>query len=331
MPVELFPVENGVTQFKYTQSVVENAENVLENVENVISNWTTRSNCKIKTTTSGRKSMSYAVQLSCGREVLFFFERAASKVKFNCSVSFINGVYTVQLSNFETNRNNIRGEAKNDGDPNYIQWQRVNSLLKEYCNEVKNYNPSSRKHRRIAYEYNNRIAYECGLYAQEWNMLKQFIDDLVGAPNNESASNAVPVVFDYNIYELKDDLPFGNFKTRFVEEGKEVFAKALPTDKIKVFVYGGSSDYEQAGAAEIIKNIVIDSYASIVNTHEQADYSIGYVVDTSGRDKAIVTITDKDGKRMAHKSKSASENVAENIEIAESIYSSCVAKFLKQL
>lgn len=330
MPVKLFPSENGITQFRLTQPIQDD-ETSLDNAENVINNWSIRPNCKIKPINIGRKSMSYAIQLSCGSEMLFFFERPASVLKFNCCISATKGEYTVQLTNFETNRNNIRGEAKNDGDPNYIHWQRVNSLLKEYCTAVKEYNPSSRKHQRIAYDYNNRIAYECGLYVQEWNSLNQFINDIVNANNALHTKSPEPTAFDFNIYELKNNLPFGDFKNRFVERDNIIHSKDTCENKLKICVFGGTSTYEKAGQSEIIKNLIIDTDFRIVDNAKDADYSIEYVVNTSGRDKAIVSIIDKDGKRLLQKRKSASENISDNREVAESLYFSCISNFFKQL
>lgn len=70
------------------------------------------------------------------------------------------------------------GEAKNDGQPNTIHWQRVNSILrlrKQYC---LSHNTSNRKAKEDVYSYNEAIAEETYLYFDEFNTVKRFEEGL---------------------------------------------------------------------------------------------------------------------------------------------------------
>lgn len=341
MFVKLFPENDGLVQYEYSTETDLSSDDILDNVEEVINKLSATRNYEFDLQNSGRRSLSYKVEIAYGQQPLslypvFVFNRRATKVKFQCNIYVRNGKYKFSLTNFETNRNTIRGNAKNDGDPNIIQWQRVNSLLRERNEEMESRKNAPRKARLIAFDYNLKIAYECSLYAQEYNLLHNLIDKLENVcasdgDSEESVSYSDPIIFDFEINELADSTLFGDFADRFVAEkdGRKnsgINASGLPL----IYVTGGDKNYEQAGRNEIIKNIVVDGLGYITFDASCADYFISYNVDTSGRDKAIVSMKDKDGVLIDTKKKGSGESSSENREVAESLYKSFIAKILKR-
>ena len=58
-------------------------------------------------------------------------ERPASRISFSTSIIYSNNQIIYRFYNFETKRYRIHGNAKDNGKPNIIHWQRVNSLKQE--------------------------------------------------------------------------------------------------------------------------------------------------------------------------------------------------------
>ena len=63
------------------------------------------------------------------------WHRDRSRIRCHVALEFKEGRYRYTVNPYETNRLNIRGEAKCDGTPNEIHWQRVNSLKKRKASQ----------------------------------------------------------------------------------------------------------------------------------------------------------------------------------------------------
>lgn len=344
MPVMLFPEKNGVVKYSYTEETDIEPSEVLGMAEVAMNTLSLNPHFKIEPVSAGNKTLNYKIEISNGSEPwgfdllgspLFRVHRDASVVKLRCLVQVIKGKYSFILGDFETNRNTLRGEAKNDGSPNIIQWNRVNSLIKERNKAVSNAGSDWRKSRLSAYDYNYRIAYECDLYAEEYNGLQLLIDNLTNVCSNnpDGLNNPSKVVaFAYNVNELANTDLFDDFSERFVivDDSKPLSscARSGSSNLPQIYISGGSEEYELAGQGEIQKSIIADQKGFIVTDKDSADYVIDYVVDTSGRDKAIVTITDIKNNQVKSKRKGSSESADENKEVAQSLYRSFVSKIL---
>ncbi len=342
MPVMLFPEKNGVVKYSYTEETDIEPSEVLGMAEVAMNTLSLNPHFKIEPVSAGNKTLNYKIEISNGSEPwgfdllgspLFRVHRDASVVKLRCLVQVIKGKYSFILGDFETNRNTIRGEAKNDGSPNIIQWNRVNSLIRERNKAVSNAGSDWRKSRMSAYDYNYRIAYECDLYAEEYNGLQLLIDNLTNVCSNNPDGLNTPtkvVAFVYNVNELANIDLFDDFSDRFVivDDSLSLFAQSGSSKLPKIFISGGNEEYELAGQGEILKSIIADRKGFIVIDKDSADYVIDYVVDTSGRDKAIVTITDRKNNQVKSKRKGSSESASENIEVAKSLYESFLSKML---
>lgn len=337
MPIKLFPEIDGLVQFDFKVDTDMNSEDILDNVEDIINRLAAQPNYKFSNDGSGRRSLSYKVEISFGREPLalypvWIFNRSATKVKFNCYITVRDGKYKFSLTNFETNRNTIRGEAKNDGDPNIIQWQRVNSLLKERQEEIREDGKNQRKAREIAFDYNLRIAYECMLYTQERNLLQTLIDNLIiaGTEREISPSLAKPSTeyyFNFDMHELADTDLYKDMASRFSTLPSNHYT--LDLQPVKIHVSSGEENHEIAGRNEIIKSIIVDKAGQITSNQAEADYKIHYRVDTSGRDKAIITIYNRNGDLIGTEKHRSSESDSDNRKVAHDFYKHYLSDILK--
>lgn len=336
MPIVLFPENSGIVQYEYSIDTNVSSDDILDYAEETINNLSAKSNYKFEILNSGRRSLSYKVEMIYGSQPLtlypvWVFNRSATKVKFQCNIYARDGKYKFSLTNFETNRNTIHGNAKNDGDPNIIHWQRVNSLLSERKEEIGSSDINSRKARQIAYDYNCQIAFECHLYAQEWNLLQKLIDSLNNVCNNGSDAEELitlsnPVFFNFDVNEMGDADLYGNLVERFTTNDTPYNSHINSSNLPLIYVSSSNESHELAGRNEIIKNIVVDKIGYITFDKSKADFSINYMVDTSGKDKAIVEIYGKNGNLIGLKKKGSSESDSENREVAESLYNSFISK-----
>lgn len=339
MPVALFPQKNDRT-FIYKSFVLDSTVNYIDDIEQLLLNIDSTKGYKVEDIKRGAKSISCKIEIEFGNqpwEITVFgspviaFNRNASKVKFQGMYGEKNGEGYFRLDNFETNRNTLRGAAKNDGDPNIIQWQRVNSLLMERSAECGNL--SNRKDVEKMYNYNSQIATECCLYCMEWNLTNAIINAIEKVISGESVEfeNTLlnPIYFYFDKNEFADSHMYDNIKERFVKKGDYSILN-LKTDAFVappvVYVSSGDHDYEKAGKEALEAQIIIDKLATVSSNKENADVLIDYIVDTEGRDKSIVTIYNKRGEILASGKKGSSESSSENREVAKSLYKSVVAK-----
>lgn len=115
--------------------------------------------------------VKYDVNISSGRmrdnAGFVSWERDVSTVRCHVTVEFKDGRYRYIVNPYETNRMTIRGEAKSDGRPNEIHWQRVNSLTKERAK----YKVGKKKYE----EYTAQINFENECYRAEYNAVQEFV------------------------------------------------------------------------------------------------------------------------------------------------------------
>lgn len=115
--------------------------------------------------------VDYDVNIASGRVKanadFISWERDRSTLRCHVKIEFKDGRYRYTVNPYETNRQTIRGEAKSDGRPNEIHWQRVNSLIKERSQ----YKPGKKKY----IEYTEQIDDEIDCYQAEYNALQNFL------------------------------------------------------------------------------------------------------------------------------------------------------------
>jgi len=108
--------------------------------------------------------------------------RDISTVRSHVKLEFKEGRFRYTVVLYETNRQTIRGEAKSDGQPNKLHWQRVNSLTKER-NEYRN---GSKKYK----EYDAQIILENEWYQKEYEAVQKFLQRLASYPEEVRQTNA---------------------------------------------------------------------------------------------------------------------------------------------
>ena len=88
-----------------------------------------------------------------------------------------------------------------------------------------------------------------------------------------------------------------------------------------VFITSDDHSYEQAGAQELIKQVMIDGFWNVVEDINQAHFVLKYYVNLEGRDKAhIIAMTPKGDSKLELGSTGSSESVSENREVARNLY-----------
>lgn len=342
-PIVLFPEKNGETFI--TESIaIDSTINYIDDIEHLLLHIDSNKMYKVEDIKRAHNSLSCRIEIECGNqpwEITVFgspvisFNRNATKVKMHCMFTEKNGKGYFKFDNFETNRNTLRGEAKNDGDPNIIQWQRVNSLLKERDSECDNL--SNKNNAEKLFYYNSQIATECRLYCMEWNLTNAIIEAIenigTGEPVEFDCTHPNPIYFYFDINELGNPNVFDNIKDRFIKKDCKTIP-SLKSDNLipspLVYVSSGIHDYEKAGKAAIEAQIIINKLARITFDKENADFIIDYTVDTEGRDKAILTIYNINGEIIASKKKGSNESISDNREVAKSLYKSVVVKVLNR-
>ena len=257
---------------------------------------------------------------------LFRVSRDATKVKYKCLISDRDGEIKIFTSDFETDRNTLRGAAKNDGDPNIIQWQRVNSQIRERNEAVEGKSLDKPSVKGTLFDYNTCIAFQCLLYCEEYDMFATVVNTILKSINSEEKPESLPYVsFNCNINELATPGALDNLKERFVWDNVNPEENAsLANGRPKVYVTGGEHEYEIAGQNELRKQIVIGGKAYVTFQPDNADYTISYIVNTEGRDKAHLTVTDANGVVIAKGTKHSDESDSDNREVAASLYKSKV-------
>lgn len=334
-------------------SIVEapfSADTILMAADSYITSLNAPGDCEVKTVTKSNIKNVYSVQLNVGKQLwaielfgspLFVINRDVSHVKFTCVIEARKGKYKYSLIDFETNRRTLSGEAKNDGQPNVIHWQRVNSILKlrrQYCLSHKNPN---RMAKQDIYSYNEAIAEETYLYFDEYNSVKRFEEGLknltftVDDFEDLETKDAVKENKDLALKEVGDGIYSREFLTQtdpnfnfsFIEDHAKIEKKPVTNGSLlgkgnNVFVTSGGENYEQSGAQELKKQIYIDNFWNVVNDVKSAHFVIEYHVDTNGKDKAYIILKSPERGRQSDElfRKGSSESMSENRRVAKDIY-----------
>ena len=334
-------------------SIVEapfSADTILVAADSYITSLNAPGNCEVKTVTKSNIKNVYSVQLNVGKQLwaieyfgspLFVINRDVSHVKFTCVIEARKGKYRYSLIDFETNRRTLPGEAKNDGQPNTIHWQRVNSILrlrKQYC---LSHNTSNRKAKEDVYSYNEAIAEETYLYFDEFNTVKRFEEGLknltfaVDDFEDLETKGTVKEDKDLALKEIGDGIYCREFLTQtdpnfnfsFIENHAKIEKKPVTNGSLlgkgnNVFVTSGGENYEQSGAQELKKQIYIDNFWNVVNDVKSAHFVIEYHVDTNGKDKAYIILKSPDRGCQSDElfREGSSESMSENREVAKDIY-----------
>lgn len=320
----LFPVDDsGKVYFSNVVTSPHTADSIVMAADNFMMKMNIKDGYKIECLSSSPSMKTYNVQLEIGKQnwgieyfgsPLFVIQRDASHVKFKCVIEAKQGRYKYSMFDFETNRNTIRGEAKNDGDPNIIHWQRVNSLSNERDQYIATHDVQKRRTKEIIYDYNSQIEYETSLYLAEYSSFKIIVDGL--ADLNFFDDDFI----DVRASDVKDNNTYSDDAVQSVDLSN--YSGFLLNKGNNVYVTSGEPNYEVAGAQELIKQITIDGFWNPVNRLDQAHFVIEYHVNLEGRDKAYITIHDRFNKLICSKtwSRSSSESVNENREVARSLY-----------
>ncbi|MBR5399201.1 MAG: hypothetical protein IK103_05350 [Bacteroidales bacterium] len=239
----------------------------------------------------------------------------ASEISFTCLLEVLDGKFKYTLKDFVTKRNMLPGEAKNDGSPNIIHWQRVNSLIKERDLYLAKHNPEKRSTREEMYEYDSKIKFEHTLYVEENKKVNQFVKGLESLKIDKGSDFELDI--EAKIYEKEDEyevLDLSGYRGNLLEKGNSVFVC-------------GDEIYEMAGAAELVKQISIDSLWNTVTFPEQAHFIIEYHVNTVGSDKAYIVVRSRDGKiSYTSPKRSTSESFEDNRWQANSFYKNLYSK-----
>ena len=338
MDYVLFPSKDGSVFVNETIACPANADDIKDVTEAFMIYMNGSSGIKVKPTGVARKLQSYNVKMEFAEAPLTFevfgspvacINRSASEVKFKVIIAQKDSLCTVTMTDFETNRTTLRGAAKNDGDPNVIHWQRVNSLRKERDAAAQNFKPDSREARSINYDYDRQIEFENYLYANEANGVNCILDGLHKALSKEN--------FGEINFERKIVAPHGY---------KQVVDNVKPYDKAtfhgnllapgnNVYIVGGNTMYENSGADELRKQIILDGLWNVTDNIDKAHFVIQYTVETEGRDRAFITITDNEGGRVVSQFRGSetdgSESISENKEFAEKIYRKGLQRLVKDI
>ncbi len=362
----LFPEDaNGEVTFSKIIEVPSSADTIMTLVDEYINSRSISDKYEIKRIFKSERSAAYEIQINIGKQSwglefrgtpLFVREKDASHIKFKCIVGTSQGKFKYTLTDFETNRNTIRGEAKNDGQPNTIHWQRVNSLIKERDSYANTHNLDKRSVKEEIFDYNSQISYEAILYLAEYESVQEFIKGIESIDinneflnvqfNEETASEkklnghalsnkyalSISNVGFYNLSILlnKDSqtskeqqpLDLTNFKGFLMDIGNNVF------------IISGEKPYEQAGAHELMKQIMIDGYWNVVNDPGQAHFIIEYVVDLKGADKASINLLDYKGNTICEAygdTWRTNESVKTNKKTARDMYLNQLLPLVKKI
>lgn len=357
----LFPEDaSGNVFFSSIIDVPYPADSIMLVADDYIIAQNVSDKCIVERISNSSRTSTYNVQLNIGKQTwgmelwgspLFVVKRDASHVKFKCIVEVRDGKYKYSLIDFETNRNTIRGEGKNDGQPNIIHWQRINSLTKEKNTYATSHDISKRNVKEVLFDYNSQIAYEVYLYQAEYEATKQFEnglrnlhfeDDFMDITDTPTQSEQVLTAKGQGqdfFYSL-----FGEgFFTQAVENaGKPQFKhadfnyssyKGFLLDKgCNVYITSDDFSYEQAGAQELIKQTMIDGFWNVVDDINQAHFVMRYYVNLEGRDKAhIILMTPQEDVKVSIASDGTSESSKENHEVARNLYLRAVTPLYKKI
>lgn len=237
----------------------------------------------------------------------FFMFDDISIICFDCLIEVADGQYKYTLNNFLTKRSLIRGNSKNEGLPNIIHWQRINSLTKERA-VYAGASGVNRDSRERMYDTGVRIEFEQLLYQAEHQAINLFINGLVSLKDQADSFYSV----DFNDKQVDTPITseffdISSYKGNLLQPGNKVFVT-------------GMAQYELAGASGLIRQILIDSLWTVVDSPDKAHFIIEYCVNLDGRDMAYLKILSREGYCYSGMRRHSDESVKENYEIAEDIY-----------
>lgn len=174
----LFPMdENGETVYKEVvqcQFSRDTLSNILiqflqdeDEKDNISVSWVSKN--------IANSNLSCDVEINCGKEFVELpyvgkVERHSSQINFKVLIEVKDGRFRYTLDHFHTNRRTIKGEAKSEGKPNIIHWQRLNSLSKEQAQM----RPKSSKYS----EWQDQIEKEKQSYIDEYAAVQKFIKEM---------------------------------------------------------------------------------------------------------------------------------------------------------
>ena len=358
----LFPEDNsGNVVFSNIVEIPYSADSIMIAADDFIMSKNTSERCEVKKLSNSSRTSTYSIQMNIGKQSwgfefwggsLFSSVRDASHVKFKCVVETRKGKLKYTLFEFETNRNTLQGEAKNDGQPNIIHWQRVNSLTKERDKYASSHNKNSRSTKEVLFDYNSQIAYEACLYQLEYDATMMFVNGLENLKVDDDFLEDVSkdTNFDKKLNEQLQgrNVTYSAFPDTFFSLSGGAYHVVSPNAKVQsaydnykgfllavgnnVYVRGGDYDYEQAAVQEFIKQILIDGYWNVVYDIKQAHFVLDYHVDLEGRDQAQLRITTPKGdiNYTPYKFKvRANESVVSNRNIAKNFYSMYIDNIAK--
>lgn len=257
---------------------------------------------------------------------LFGWDRDdASEVELVCDVFFQDHLCIVTLSDFETDRVTLRGDAKSDGDPNWIHWQRVGCLQQE-LNRIKS---DSRRAREKQYDLQRQIEREHYWYANEYNSVNTLLEGL--------RMTLSPETFGRGTYDLHPvDAVYEPFpKENVVLSDRSNYHGSLLAKGNYVYVSSGGESYEKAGRAELVKQIALDGFWQVVDRREDAQFVIEYYLETKGSDYGYLNICDVSGEhrvtKMPGNRASSNESASGNREAARALYFKVLCKLQKKI
>lgn len=326
----LFPERNGCVYLCDTIPTTLDKEDVLDAVDSYLMTIKSYPRAELNNMTSSRRRISADVELGFGQRDINFevwghtvanIATDASKLKFNISVLAKDSMAIVTYSNFETNRTYISGEPKNDGDPNIIQWQRVNALK----NQLQELNPDNDKDLEEIYDLEQLIRFQHFLYANEANEFHTIVEDMRKVIKDDSDAAYQPVAV----------MAINEKPKNYQEIDIAKYKGCLLAKDNNVYVTSGSVDYERSGAGEIMRRLRMDKFWNIVPEARYAHFIIEYHVNTEGRDKAYIIIKDGNGNNLVNdfpgSKTGSSESVSENKEVAYHIYKKALRKLQEQV
>lgn len=315
----LFPQDSkGNVTYSGIVEADGSASVIMDALLDYISSQKVRLGFEQKELTKSPKSVAYKIKCPIGKQLreitvmgspVFTAMKDASEISFTCLLEVIDGKFKYTLNDFMTKRNTLKGEAKNDGFPNLIHWQRVNSLKKERAAYLAKHNPEKRSTRECLYDYDSQIEFEQNLYVSEHKKVSEFIDGLKSFSLEKKDMFGSDVIAD-NSEESNDieELDLSAFHGNLLAKGNNVFVS-------------GSALYEMAGAGEIVKQITVDSLWNVVFYPEQAHFIIEYHVNTVGSDKAHIVVRSRDGSiSYTSPTRSTSESFEDNRGTASTLY-----------
>ena len=355
----MFPEdETGNVVFSSIINIPFSADSIMLIVDDYISAQNISDKFVAKNLSKSSRTSTYSIQLNIGKQMwgveywgspLFVFARDASHVKFKCIIEARKGKYKYSLVDFETNRHTIRGEAKNNGHPNVIHWQRINSLTKERNDYASKNDSNKRKVKEVLFDYNSQIAYEACLYQAEYDATKRFEDGLRNLnwtddfmDNTRTLSDSEK---DLNNKIQGRNFSFSLFGNGFFTQSGDTRIKStqlasnysnykgfLLDKNCNVFITSDDHHYELAGAQELIKQVMIDGFWNVVDDINQAHFVLKYLVNLEGRDKAyLVVMTPKGDSQLELAHTGSSESASENREVAKNLYMTNIIPLYKRI